>query len=61
MFRELAAACGMGWVVGTHEAVISGLREYARAGVERAILGHYDPEDGAVLELIAELVEPALA
>ena len=57
----LAAARGMGWVVGTHEEVISGLREYACAGVERAILGQYDLEDVAVLELIAELVQPALA
>jgi hypothetical protein len=37
------------------------LRTLAEAGVDLAIVGHYDPGDEAVLELLAAEVMPELA
>jgi len=54
------AARQMGWVVGTPEEVVPSLRSLAAAGVERAILGHYDLSQTAVLELLAQAVLPAV-
>jgi hypothetical protein len=39
---------------------VAGLRPLADAGVDRAILGHYDLSDVAALELVASDVMPAL-
>jgi alkanesulfonate monooxygenase SsuD/methylene tetrahydromethanopterin reductase-like flavin-dependent oxidoreductase (luciferase family) len=55
------AAQAMGWVTGTPAQIVGALRPLAAAGVELAILGHYDLEDMAALELIANDVMPALA
>jgi alkanesulfonate monooxygenase SsuD/methylene tetrahydromethanopterin reductase-like flavin-dependent oxidoreductase (luciferase family) len=55
------AARQMGWVVGTPPEIVEQLRPLAEAGVELAILGHYDVTDSAVLELIASEVMPELA
>jgi alkanesulfonate monooxygenase SsuD/methylene tetrahydromethanopterin reductase-like flavin-dependent oxidoreductase (luciferase family) len=55
------AARKMGWVAGTSAEIIATLRPLADAGVDRAILGHYDLDDEAALELIAEAVMPQLA
>lgn len=52
----LATARHMGWLVGTCDEIVSGLKSLAQAGVERVILGHYDLECDATLELIAEQV-----
>jgi alkanesulfonate monooxygenase SsuD/methylene tetrahydromethanopterin reductase-like flavin-dependent oxidoreductase (luciferase family) len=57
----LEAARLMGWVVGTPPQVIEHLKSLAQAGVDLAILGHYDVADDAALELIASEVMPALA
>jgi alkanesulfonate monooxygenase SsuD/methylene tetrahydromethanopterin reductase-like flavin-dependent oxidoreductase (luciferase family) len=51
----------LGWLAGTTSEVAVALRSLADAGVERAILGHYDLTDVAALELIASEVMPALA
>jgi alkanesulfonate monooxygenase SsuD/methylene tetrahydromethanopterin reductase-like flavin-dependent oxidoreductase (luciferase family) len=56
-----AAARERGWIVGTPREVVTALDALARAGVDLAILGHYDVEDVDVLELIADRVMPALA
>jgi alkanesulfonate monooxygenase SsuD/methylene tetrahydromethanopterin reductase-like flavin-dependent oxidoreductase (luciferase family) len=56
----LEAARRMGWVVGTPEEVIASLRGLAAAGVDRAILGHYDLSQTAVLELLSQTVLPAV-
>ena len=56
----LEAARRMGWVVGTPEEIIASLRRLAAAGVDRAILGHYDLSQTAVLELLAQAVLPAV-
>jgi alkanesulfonate monooxygenase SsuD/methylene tetrahydromethanopterin reductase-like flavin-dependent oxidoreductase (luciferase family) len=55
------AARGLGWVVGTPAEIVATLRPLAEAGIDRAILGHYDHVDEAALELIASDVMPALA
>jgi alkanesulfonate monooxygenase SsuD/methylene tetrahydromethanopterin reductase-like flavin-dependent oxidoreductase (luciferase family) len=55
------AAHGMGWVVGTPAEIVDRLRPLADAGVDLAIMGHYDQSDEAALELIASDVLPALA
>jgi alkanesulfonate monooxygenase SsuD/methylene tetrahydromethanopterin reductase-like flavin-dependent oxidoreductase (luciferase family) len=52
----LTAARDMGWLVGTVEAVVARLREFAAAGAERAILGYYDLDDLATLELLAPVI-----
>ena len=57
----LQAARDMGWVAGTVSEIVEQLRALADAGVELAILGHYDPADVAALELIANEVMPAVA
>lgn len=57
----LEAARQMGWVAGTPPRIIEHLRSLAQAGVDLAILGHYDPADDAALEIIAREVMPALA
>jgi alkanesulfonate monooxygenase SsuD/methylene tetrahydromethanopterin reductase-like flavin-dependent oxidoreductase (luciferase family) len=54
------AAHGMGWVAGTPAAILATLRPLAEAGVDLAILGHYDLDDEVALELIASDVMPAL-
>jgi alkanesulfonate monooxygenase SsuD/methylene tetrahydromethanopterin reductase-like flavin-dependent oxidoreductase (luciferase family) len=56
----LAAARDMGWIVGTSEEITVRLREFAAAGAERAILGHYDVGDVTTLELLAAHVLPCL-
>jgi alkanesulfonate monooxygenase SsuD/methylene tetrahydromethanopterin reductase-like flavin-dependent oxidoreductase (luciferase family) len=56
----LEAARGMGWVVGTPGDVVGQLSALARAGIDLAILGHYDLDDQRALELIAGEVMPAL-
>ena len=57
----LDAARAMGWVAGTPREIVVQLRALADAGVDLAILGHYDVEDEASLELVADDVMPALA
>ena len=49
-----------GWVAGTPAEVVAALRRLADAGVDRAMLGHYDLDDTDVLDLIARAVLPAL-
>jgi alkanesulfonate monooxygenase SsuD/methylene tetrahydromethanopterin reductase-like flavin-dependent oxidoreductase (luciferase family) len=56
----VAAARGMGWVVGTPSEIVAALRPLADAGIDLAILGHYDHADEGALELIASDVLPAL-
>jgi alkanesulfonate monooxygenase SsuD/methylene tetrahydromethanopterin reductase-like flavin-dependent oxidoreductase (luciferase family) len=56
-----AAAQAMGWVTGTPMDIVAALRPLANAGVDLAILGHYDLDDVAALESIATDVMPALA
>jgi alkanesulfonate monooxygenase SsuD/methylene tetrahydromethanopterin reductase-like flavin-dependent oxidoreductase (luciferase family) len=51
----LSAARDMGWVVGTIDEIVDQLRALAAAGVGRAILGHYDFDDMAALELLARI------
>jgi alkanesulfonate monooxygenase SsuD/methylene tetrahydromethanopterin reductase-like flavin-dependent oxidoreductase (luciferase family) len=51
----LSAARAMGWLVGTAEEIRGRLHEFAAAGVERAILGHYNLSDATTLELVAGL------
>jgi alkanesulfonate monooxygenase SsuD/methylene tetrahydromethanopterin reductase-like flavin-dependent oxidoreductase (luciferase family) len=55
------AARGLGWVAGTPAEIVATLRPLADAGVDLAIIGHYDLADEAALELIATDVMPALA
>ena len=54
------AARQRGWIVGTPGELVAALEPFARAGVELAILGHYDLDDVDALELIAARVMPAL-
>jgi alkanesulfonate monooxygenase len=56
-----AAARAMGWVVGTPDEIVAALQPLAKAGVDLAILGHYDLNDVAALESIATDIMPALA
>jgi len=46
----------MGWIVGTPAQMIDALIQLQRAGAQRAVLGHYDTDDTAALEIIAEQV-----
>jgi alkanesulfonate monooxygenase SsuD/methylene tetrahydromethanopterin reductase-like flavin-dependent oxidoreductase (luciferase family) len=55
------AAAEMGWVAGSPQQLTAALRPLAQAGVDLAILGHYDLQDVAALEMLAEDVLPALA
>jgi alkanesulfonate monooxygenase SsuD/methylene tetrahydromethanopterin reductase-like flavin-dependent oxidoreductase (luciferase family) len=55
------AARTMGWVAGTPAEIVATLQPLATAGVDLAILGHYDLADEAALKLIAHDVMPALA
>jgi alkanesulfonate monooxygenase SsuD/methylene tetrahydromethanopterin reductase-like flavin-dependent oxidoreductase (luciferase family) len=57
----LEVARHMGWVVGTPGQIVATLRPLARAGIDLAILGHYDLADPSGLELIASEVMPVLA
>jgi alkanesulfonate monooxygenase SsuD/methylene tetrahydromethanopterin reductase-like flavin-dependent oxidoreductase (luciferase family) len=57
---SVEAAQTLGWVAGSPAQIVSALRPLAAAGVELAILGHYDLTDMAALELIANEVMPAL-
>jgi alkanesulfonate monooxygenase SsuD/methylene tetrahydromethanopterin reductase-like flavin-dependent oxidoreductase (luciferase family) len=57
----LEAARQMGWVVGTPETIVEQLLSLEAAGVDLAILGHYDLTDDQSLELIANDVMPAVA
>jgi alkanesulfonate monooxygenase SsuD/methylene tetrahydromethanopterin reductase-like flavin-dependent oxidoreductase (luciferase family) len=54
------AARELGWVVGTPAEIVAQLRGLADAGVQRALLGHYDQLDLDALELIAHDVLPEL-
>jgi alkanesulfonate monooxygenase SsuD/methylene tetrahydromethanopterin reductase-like flavin-dependent oxidoreductase (luciferase family) len=47
-------------VAGTPREVVAHLRALADAGADLAILGHYDLEDDAALELVAHDVMPVL-
>jgi len=57
----LDAAREMGWLVGTPRDLVEHLTSLAEAGVDAAILGHYDLTDDVALELIANEVMPAVA
>jgi alkanesulfonate monooxygenase SsuD/methylene tetrahydromethanopterin reductase-like flavin-dependent oxidoreductase (luciferase family) len=57
----LTAARGLGWVAGTPAEIVATLRPLAEAGIDLAILGHYDLDDEVALELIANEVLAALA
>jgi alkanesulfonate monooxygenase SsuD/methylene tetrahydromethanopterin reductase-like flavin-dependent oxidoreductase (luciferase family) len=46
-------------LVGTVDRVVSRLREYAEAGVERVFLQHLDHADLNMVQLIGEAVVPA--
>jgi alkanesulfonate monooxygenase SsuD/methylene tetrahydromethanopterin reductase-like flavin-dependent oxidoreductase (luciferase family) len=56
----LDSARRLGWVVGTPDEVVSAVKSFAEAGVDRVILGHYDLDDTSVLELLAQRVIPEL-
>jgi alkanesulfonate monooxygenase SsuD/methylene tetrahydromethanopterin reductase-like flavin-dependent oxidoreductase (luciferase family) len=47
-----------GWIAGTPNEVIAALKSLEEVGVQRAMLGHYDPDDVDALRLIAEEVLP---
>jgi alkanesulfonate monooxygenase SsuD/methylene tetrahydromethanopterin reductase-like flavin-dependent oxidoreductase (luciferase family) len=51
----------MGWVTGTPGELITQLKTIGEAGVDVAILGHYDVSDAAALDLVAHEVMPNLA
>jgi alkanesulfonate monooxygenase SsuD/methylene tetrahydromethanopterin reductase-like flavin-dependent oxidoreductase (luciferase family) len=50
----------LGWIAGTPETVVAQLRALKAAGVELAIVGHYDLDHVATLGLIASDVLPYL-
>jgi alkanesulfonate monooxygenase SsuD/methylene tetrahydromethanopterin reductase-like flavin-dependent oxidoreductase (luciferase family) len=50
----------IGWVTGTPEEIVADLRKLARAGIQRAMLGHYLKDDDDALELITTQVMPEL-
>jgi alkanesulfonate monooxygenase SsuD/methylene tetrahydromethanopterin reductase-like flavin-dependent oxidoreductase (luciferase family) len=56
--QVVARARERGWVAGTPAEIVEALRALASAGVDRAMLGHYDQDDTAALELIAQEVLP---
>jgi alkanesulfonate monooxygenase SsuD/methylene tetrahydromethanopterin reductase-like flavin-dependent oxidoreductase (luciferase family) len=47
-----------GWVAGTPDEIVAALRSLGEAGIERAMLGHYDLDDTSAVELIAHEVLP---
>jgi alkanesulfonate monooxygenase SsuD/methylene tetrahydromethanopterin reductase-like flavin-dependent oxidoreductase (luciferase family) len=47
-----------GWVAGTPDEIVAALRSLGEAGIDRAMLGYYDLDDTAGLELIAHEVLP---
>lgn len=49
------------WIVGTVEEVVSRLREYAEAGVDRVMLQHLYHDDVEMIELIGKEIVPAVA
>jgi alkanesulfonate monooxygenase SsuD/methylene tetrahydromethanopterin reductase-like flavin-dependent oxidoreductase (luciferase family) len=57
----LSAAREMGWLVGTPDTLVADLRDFAEAGVERVMLGHYDLANLETLAVLAETVLPSLA
>jgi alkanesulfonate monooxygenase SsuD/methylene tetrahydromethanopterin reductase-like flavin-dependent oxidoreductase (luciferase family) len=56
--ESVATARQMGWVACTPADIVASLAELSAAGVDLAILGHYDLEDAAVLELVASEIMP---
>jgi alkanesulfonate monooxygenase SsuD/methylene tetrahydromethanopterin reductase-like flavin-dependent oxidoreductase (luciferase family) len=56
----VSAARGMGWLAGTPETLLAGLRDFQQAGVERVMLGHYDLANVETLVVLAETVLPSL-
>jgi alkanesulfonate monooxygenase SsuD/methylene tetrahydromethanopterin reductase-like flavin-dependent oxidoreductase (luciferase family) len=50
----------MGWVAGSPREILAQLRALADAGIDLAILGHYDLSDEQAMQLIAEEVMPEL-
>jgi alkanesulfonate monooxygenase SsuD/methylene tetrahydromethanopterin reductase-like flavin-dependent oxidoreductase (luciferase family) len=55
-----SAARASGWLVGTPNEIVHQLKALDAAGVDRAILGHYDHADTEALALIAREVIPSL-
>jgi len=47
-----------GWVAGTPDELVAALRSLGEVGIDRAMLGYYDVDDTAGLELIAHEVRP---
>jgi alkanesulfonate monooxygenase SsuD/methylene tetrahydromethanopterin reductase-like flavin-dependent oxidoreductase (luciferase family) len=47
-----------GWVAGTPAEIVAALKALGEVGVQRAMLGHYDVDDTATLELLAQEVLP---
>ena len=47
-----------GWVAGTPAEIVAALNALGNAGVQGAMLGHYDVDDTSALELIAQEVLP---
>jgi alkanesulfonate monooxygenase SsuD/methylene tetrahydromethanopterin reductase-like flavin-dependent oxidoreductase (luciferase family) len=56
--KVVEAVRAHGWVAGTPDEVVAALGALAAAGVDRAMLGHYDQDDFAALELIVHEVVP---
>jgi alkanesulfonate monooxygenase SsuD/methylene tetrahydromethanopterin reductase-like flavin-dependent oxidoreductase (luciferase family) len=56
-----AAVRANGWLAGTPDDLIAGLRALADAGVQRVMLQHFDQTNMDVLALIAREVLPAVA
>jgi alkanesulfonate monooxygenase SsuD/methylene tetrahydromethanopterin reductase-like flavin-dependent oxidoreductase (luciferase family) len=52
----VGAAREMGWMVDTPTGIAQCVQEFAAAGVDRVIFGHYDLDDIETLELVAEAV-----
>jgi alkanesulfonate monooxygenase SsuD/methylene tetrahydromethanopterin reductase-like flavin-dependent oxidoreductase (luciferase family) len=54
------AVSALGWVAGTPSQIVAALKALAAAGVDQVMLGHYDLDDEATLQLVAAEVLPAL-
>jgi alkanesulfonate monooxygenase SsuD/methylene tetrahydromethanopterin reductase-like flavin-dependent oxidoreductase (luciferase family) len=52
----LQTAREMGWLVGSVEDLVAQSKAFAAAGADRVILGHYDLDNLATLELLAATV-----
>jgi alkanesulfonate monooxygenase SsuD/methylene tetrahydromethanopterin reductase-like flavin-dependent oxidoreductase (luciferase family) len=50
----------LGWLCGTPADIAASLRKLEEVGVDLAVLGHYDLDDVATLDLIADDVMPRL-